>query len=231
MNAILAGTTGAVGRQLIYAWLNHPNSGRLQALVRQPIPLLKEEKLIQTPVNWNKPEEWPMLNPADIAFCCLGTTIQKAKTREAFRRVDYSYVLQFAEKAKIAGASTFVLVSAIGANANSPIFYSQVKGEVEIALEAMEFNSLIIAQPALLITPRSERRLGEQLAQLLAPFTDVLMRGPLQKYHSVPVAWLAKALVGEALKQPIVERVRRINYKDFLVYQGNKSQWSKKGQI
>jgi hypothetical protein len=99
MNAILAGSTGAVGRQLIYSWLNHQETGKLQALVRKVIPLIKEEKLLQVEVDWEAPEFWPSLSKAEIAFCCLGTTIKTAKTKEAFRRVDQEYVLFFARKA------------------------------------------------------------------------------------------------------------------------------------
>ncbi len=229
MNAILAGSTGAVGRQLIYSWLNHQETGKLQALVRKVIPLIKEEKLLQVEVDWEVPEFWPSLSKAEIAFCCLGTTIKTAKTKEAFRRVDQEYVLFFARKALEAGVKTFVLVSAIGASANSTVFYSKVKGEVEKALEDMPFETLIIAQPSLLITPRQERRVGERLAQIVAPFLDFFLIGPLSSYHSVTTTTLSKALVGEALK--VRKGVFRLHYPDFKPYNATKNHFVRKGQI
>lgn len=231
MKAILAGTSGAVGKQILYEWLSQESTGLIQALVRTPLPLIKDRKLKQLLVNWDQPETWPEFEVADCAFCALGTTIKKAKSKEAFRKVDFDYAFTFAEKAKKAGVKTFVLVSAVGANSKSSIFYSKVKGQLELAIEAMGFETLIIAQPGLLITPRKERRIGEQIAQWLSPLLDLFMVGPLSRYHSVSASLLSKSLVKWALSSQEPHGVIRLHFKDFKKFKAGRNLWMKKGHI
>ncbi|HSX70792.1 MAG TPA: oxidoreductase, partial [Pseudomonas sp.] len=130
----------------------------------------------------------------DAAFCCLGTTIKQAGSQEAFRAVDHDLVLAFARRARELGARHFLVVSAMGANAQSSVFYNRVKGEVEEALKAMDWPQLTIARPSLLLGPRREFRLGERLA---AP----LLRWIPGRYRGIEAAVLARAMWRLALEE------------------------------
>src|SRR6202166_519726 len=106
----------------------------------------------------------------ELYFCCLGTTIKAAGSKENFEKVDHAAVVDFAKIAKAHDAKSFTLVSAMGANANSMLFYNRVKGRTEDDVKALGLRSLIIFRPALLVGPRAEYRLGERLAtKTIAP--------------------------------------------------------------
>ena len=117
----------------------------VHALVRKAT-LQAHPKLSEHVIDF---ESLPKLPKTDDAFCCLGTTIRKAGSQAAFRKVDFDYVLNFATAAKAAGAKRFFVVSALGANAKSGVFYNRVKGEMENALMAMNFESLHIFRPVI----------------------------------------------------------------------------------
>jgi uncharacterized protein YbjT (DUF2867 family) len=112
----------------------------------------------------------------DVALCALGTTIARAGSREAFRAVDHDAVLAFARGAHARGARAFVVVTAHGADARSAVFYNRVKGEVEEALRAVGFDSLVIARPSLLLGDRAERRRAEHAAVVVSRALRPLLR-------------------------------------------------------
>jgi uncharacterized protein YbjT (DUF2867 family) len=135
----------------------------------------------------------------DDLFCCLGTTIRKAGSQEAFRRVDLEYPLQAAHLGRAAGARQFILVSALGADPSSRVFYNRVKGEVEAALAGVGYPRLVIFRPSLLLGDRDEVRPGERVAEWIMKPLGPLMRGPLRRYRPVEAAWVARAMVRRAL--------------------------------
>jgi uncharacterized protein YbjT (DUF2867 family) len=130
-----------------------------------------------------------------VAFCALGTTIATAGSKEAFYQVDHDLVLAFAKNAKAAGASTFVLVSSVGAEARSSNFYLKVKGEIEKDLESIGFNSLIILRPSMLMGERKEFRLGELIGKGAMTLFNPLMFGSLSKYKGIQGKTVAKAML------------------------------------
>ena len=137
----------------------------------------------------------------DAAICALGTTIGKAGSQAAFRRVDHDYVLAVAQRARAAGASRFGLVSALGAEVGSRVFYNRVKGEIEVAIEALGFDSLSIVRPSLLLGARDEFRLGERLS---APLGRLLPR----RWRAVPAEAVARALVESVLRgEKLIRRI------------------------
>jgi uncharacterized protein YbjT (DUF2867 family) len=165
---LLAGASGLVGGHLARQ-LAEPGRTLL-------MPLRRTHSRLQAlpgaeAVSWPLPAVLPRL---DMAVCALGTTRAVAGSAAAFRAVDLDAVLAVAQAAKAAGAKRFGLVSALGANPHSMVLYSRVKGEAEQAVEALGFEQLVIAQPSLLLGERAEldqaHRLGEALAQRLAPF-------------------------------------------------------------
>lgn len=131
----------------------------------------------------------------DVAFCALGTTMAKAGSKEGFRHVDHGLVLAFAKAAKAAGAKRFILVSSVGADADSGNFYLQMKGETENELKVMGFSSLIILQPSLLMGDREEFRFGERVGQGVMTAIGPLMFGQLAKYRGIHGLTVAKAML------------------------------------
>jgi uncharacterized protein YbjT (DUF2867 family) len=144
------------------------------SLGRRPLPR-QHPKLTQRTVDFARLES-EALPSAEDAFCCLGTTIKKAGSQEAFRAVDHDAVLAFAKAARKAGARRFLLVSALGANPSSRVFYNRVKGETEEDLKAVGFESLIILRPSLLLGDRAESRPGEHAAIVVSKVLGPLLR-------------------------------------------------------
>jgi uncharacterized protein YbjT (DUF2867 family) len=134
-------------------------------------------------VDFSRLAETP-LPPADLAFCCLGTTIKRAGSQDAFRAVDHDAVVAFATAAKSAGVRHFLVVTALGADARSSVFYNRVKGEVENSLRSLGFDALTIAQPSLLLGDREESRPAEHAAvvvsRALAPVLGWLPSRPIE---------------------------------------------------
>jgi uncharacterized protein YbjT (DUF2867 family) len=137
----------------------------------------------------------PPLPSAEVAVCALGTTIRAAGSKAAFRAVDHDAVLAFARGAQAAGVRRFIVVTAVGADPASGVFYSRVKGEVERDLAALGFDRLDILQPGLILGPRAERRPVEAFFQWLAPVLNPLLVGGLSRYGGVSADIVAAAIV------------------------------------
>jgi uncharacterized protein YbjT (DUF2867 family) len=170
----VAGASGLVGRALSRQLAADPGCTALRLLLRRAVPDL--EGLPKTSVL-----AWPaeVLPPLDTACCALGTTIAVAGSQAAFRAVDHDTVLAFARAAKTAGARRFGVISALGADPQSSVFYNRVKGEMEAAVRALGFATLVIARPSLLAGDRATlgqpSRFGERLALALsAPLRGLL---------------------------------------------------------
>lgn len=173
---LVAGATGLVGRATVAALEQSPEVGRIVTLVRRPLEGTgpKTDSRI---VDFRALGEATELPPADAAICCLGTTIRKAGSRAAFREVDHDYVLAFARASLRAGASHFLVVTAMGSSPGSWSAYNRVKGEVEADLRALGFPALTIARPSLLLGERDEFRLAETLAAPFSRFLPLGLRG------------------------------------------------------
>jgi len=168
--AIVAGATGLVGHALVEELLGAGGVGSVHVLVRTQRPDWRNRNgLTQHEVDYRT--RLPVLPTVDDAYCCLGTTIKVAGSQEAFRAVDHDAALAFARAAQAAGATRFGLVSALGADAKSGIFYNRVKGETERAIAALGFESMVIARPSLLLGDRTAldqpTRRGERIAAAL----------------------------------------------------------------
>jgi len=171
-SALLAGASGLVGRALLARLLESPRYSRVHALLRRAVPALgAHRKLTARVVDF---AALPALPPVDDVFIALGTTIRAAGSRQAFRRVDFDAVLATARAGRAVGAKRLLVVSALGADAASPVFYNRVKGEMQEAVAALGYDSVVIAQPSLLLGDRhalgQPPRAGEEWAQrLLGP--------------------------------------------------------------
>jgi uncharacterized protein YbjT (DUF2867 family) len=188
--ALVAGSTGLIGSQLLELLLNDSAYSKVIALSRKPLSI-SNPKLENMVV---KAEDLKNIGEirADDVFCCLGTTIKQAKTKAAFRKVDFDYPLEMATLMKANGAIQFLLVSALGADKNSRIFYNQVKGEVEEAISEIGIYSYHIFRPSLLIGPRKEHRAGEDAAKVFYKIFGFLIP---TRYKSIESIKVARAMV------------------------------------
>lgn len=173
-----------------------PRHDRVIALTRKPLALT-HEKLTNIVVDFDNLEEEVARENLSVgeAYCALGTTIKKAGSQAAFRLVDFDYETAFARAAQKAGATRFSLVSSVGANAKSSIFYTRVKGETENAIKEMGFSSLHIFQPGVLLGSRGEARPAEKLAIGLTPLLNLGLQGPMQKYRGISAETVAHSMV------------------------------------
>ncbi len=198
---LLAGSTGLVGRALQAQALAWPGLQALHLLLRRPPPAAPADPRMQPRVVDFR--ALPALPAADGALCALGTTIKAAGSQAAFRAVDFDAVLAFARAARGAGVARFGLVSALGADARSGVFYNRVKGEAEAALRALGFEVLVIARPSLLLGDRAALgqppRMGERLGQLLAaPLAPLIPPA----WRPIPADVVARALLRTLAKAP-----------------------------
>lgn len=206
---LTAGSSGLVGKHLLNFLLEDQRVTEVHALTRAGTSLpSSSSKLTLHPVDWENLslESLPRI---DLAFCTLGTTIKKAGSKEAFRRVDHDYVIAFAKLAKNAGARKLLLVSALGADASSSVFYNRVKGQTEADLADLGFESVVILRPSLLLGERAESRPAERLAIIATPILRPLLVGPFANYEPVKAEQVARIMKSAAftstLKLQILE--------------------------
>lgn len=194
MKALVIGATGATGKDLVNQLLQDSEFTRVVVFVRKPLTL-QHPKLSVHVVDFDKQEEWKHLVTGDVAFSCMGTTLKDAGSKEAQRKVDYDYQLNFAKSAKENGVHDFILVSAYGASPKSKIFYSRMKGELEEEIKKLHFNKLTIFSPGMLDRHDSERT-GEVLGGKIIKFANKL--GILEQQKPLPTPVLAKAMINAA---------------------------------
>ena len=196
--ALLAGATGLVGSHLLRLLLADETYQKVTILGRRGLPLTSP-KLQQRLIDFDHLADLDAPKVDDV-FCCLGTTIKKAGSQEAFRKVDLGYVEALARVAARAGAKQFLLVSAIGANAKSRVFYSRVKGETEAAVQAVGFAGTHIFRPSMLLGERAESRILERMGTPLMRAVAFAMVGSLRRYRPIPAETVAAAMVKGAKK-------------------------------
>jgi uncharacterized protein YbjT (DUF2867 family) len=161
--AIVAGASGLVGRELVQKLIRSDQYRLIYILVRKKGGLV-HEKIREMVIDFGKISQLKFDEPVDDVFCTLGTTMKQAGSRENFKKVDYEYVVALAGLGKNLGASKFLVVSAMGANSKSAVFYNKVKGITEEALINIGYNQLVILRPSLLLGKRSEKRFAERLS-------------------------------------------------------------------
>lgn len=192
---LILGATGQVGQQMLHLALCHPEISSVIAPTRRP--LTHHEKLHNPIVDFEKLPATAQWWKADIALCALGTTLRQAKSRAGFYRVDHDYVMTAARLSQNAGTPAFGLVSSLGADLSSRVFYLKVKGETERDISAVGFASLTIARPSLLIGgPRSTGRPLEAIGLFLGKHLSSLFP---QRYQAVTTFQVADALLKAGL--------------------------------
>ncbi len=193
-SALLAGATGLVGGYVLRRLLANSRYSRVEILVRRESPI-RDPKLTQRIVDFARLDAGVLGIAPDEVFCCLGTTIRKAGSEAAFRRVDYDYPLALARLAKAVGAGKFLMVSALGADPKSAVFYNRVKGEVEQAIAAIGLPAAYFFRPSLLLGPRAENRPREKIGIAVGKLIGPLLIGGLRKYRPIHAGAVAAAMV------------------------------------
>jgi uncharacterized protein YbjT (DUF2867 family) len=196
--ALVLGASGLIGSILTRMLLDTEAYSRVTILVRRPIDLT-HPKLTQEVINFEQPDAGKV--KGDDVFCCLGTTIKVAGSKEAFYKVDATYPYELAKLARTNGASQFLLVTAMGADAKAFIFYNRVKGEVEEKIATLNYDSYSVFRPSLLLGDRKEVRPAEKMAQSFSGILSALMVGPLKKYKPVEARKVAAAMQKVALRR------------------------------
>lgn len=197
--ALIIGASGLVGGELLQQLLSDQHFEQVIAFVRNELPI-QHNKLIQHEIDFDNLESYSKLIKGDVVFCCLGTTIKKAKTQEAFKKVDYEYPLSFANIAKKNGITKFIVISSLGASSKSSNFYLNVKGSLEKDLKKLKFESLVAVRPSMLLGNRKEFRRGELIAKFLVSITGFLMIGKLKRHKGIEAKTVAKAMMILSLK-------------------------------
>ena len=210
--AIVLGASGLIGSQLVYLLLKNETFSQVTLFVRKELSF-SDNKLKQITIEFNDLESYNSEFDGSVIFLCLGTTRKKTPNLEDYRAIDYGITLRAAKLAKSAGIEEVHLISAIGANSKSIIFYSKLKGEIEEDLIKIGFESTYIYQPSMLIGARDESRPTELIFQKLMPFIDLFMIGKLKKYRSVSKEKLAQAILN--YQSNTKKGIHLINYKNF----------------
>lgn len=191
--AVLAGASGLVGQFLLDELLHSDEYEKVICLVRTKLPL-RNDKLSQVITDFSDIKKYEFWTEVNSVFCCIGTTIKKAKSKENFRKVDIDIPKKLMEAALIAD-SDFHLISSIGANANSNNFYLKTKGEVEDYLKHSGIKCGHIYRPSGLLGNRKESRLGEKIGLGFLKLVSVFLIGSLKKYRGISAAHLAKKMM------------------------------------
>jgi uncharacterized protein YbjT (DUF2867 family) len=202
--AIIIGATGLIGKELVKQILADNSFERVKVFVRRKIELT-DPKLEQCIIDFDHVEKIADKISGDVVFCAIGTTIKTAGSQKEFAKVDYTYVLNFADAAKRNLVPRFVVVSSMGVKESGGNFYLTVKRDMENALKRVKFPSLIIVRPSMLLGNRKEFRPAETIGKILMKALGFLFIGKLKKYKAIEARKVARAMI--ALSKTEVEGI------------------------
>lgn len=196
LTANVIGATGLVGKQLVSQLLENEHFGKVLIFVRRDSGL-SHPKLEQLIVDFADEKTWAKKLTGDVLFSALGTTLKQAGSKAKQYEVDFTFNLNFAQKAKASGIENYVLVSSIGANSKSALFYTRIKGELDDTVANLGFENLTILRPSYLSGERDEKRWMEELSLPVVGFVTKLI---LKKYRPISGETVAKAMINGVLK-------------------------------
>ena len=194
MNALVVGGTGLVGRHLVKVLLDSDAFSLVTVVVRKKY-FKKHPKLKEILLNFNDKKSLEGLEAPDHLFCCIGTTIKKAGSQKKFKDVDFGIPLLFGNWSERNNVRSFSIVTSMGADRGSKIFYNRVKGEVENKIKKMSIPKINIFRPSLILGNRDESRPGEKLAQVVFKIINPLFFGPVKKYKAIEAKKIAVGMV------------------------------------
>ncbi len=194
--AIVIGATGLVGSELVKQLLKHETMEKVKVFTRRPTGI-KHPLLDEHVISFDYPDEWQGKVTGDVLYSTLGTTLKQAGSKEAQYKVDYSYQYDFAQIASANKVPAYVLVSSMGANPGSSLFYPRMKGELDQAVQALPFKSCVIMRPSILVGERENKRVAETMAHQVM---KVVTRFVLKKYKPITGAEVARAMIVASLE-------------------------------
>lgn len=199
--ALLLGASGLTGNFLMNKLLNDDFYSHLTIIVRKPLEI-KHEKLNQVISDYSDIDALTDNFKVDAVFCCLGTTIKKAGSQQAFKKVDLEIPIKCAALAKQGGCKGFYLQSSLGADSGSKNFYLKVKGECEEKIKTLEFNSFATFRPSMLLGPRNEFRFGEMIGKIFMQLFFFLFIGKLKRYKAIKAERVAEFMLQYSKPNP-----------------------------
>ena len=192
--AIILGASGATGSELLQLLLADARYSTVKLFNRSPIGIANP-KIQEHIINLLELDKYADQFTADEVFCCIGTTKAKTPDKDAYYKIDFGIPATAAKLAKANGISTFIVVSAVGANSKSGIFYNKTKGQMEEAVMAQNISRTHILEPSLIVAQRKDNRILEKLFINLWKVVDPLLYGSAGKYKSVTAHNIAKAML------------------------------------
>ncbi len=192
--AVIAGATGLIGQELIKLLSKDNRYDKILALTRKA-KASDLPKLEYVVVDFDHLPIYQEEINGDDAFCALGTTRQKAGSKEAFYKVDYTYIWEFGKIMAKNDTQSFTLVSSMGADKDSFFYYNEVKGKIEDAISQLDFEKITIVRPSLLLGDRTEERFGEGIAQTFSKLFSPIIPA---KYEGIEASQVAKAMIKAA---------------------------------
>ncbi|TRX22015.1 NAD-dependent epimerase/dehydratase family protein [Flavobacterium franklandianum] len=211
--ALIIGSTGLIGSHLLELLLESTEYGKVITFVKRDSGF-QNPKLEQHIIDFDKPETYKELVFGDDFFCTIGTTIKNAGSQDAFRKVDFGYPKEFSTIAMQNKVKQFLIISSLGADANSGNFYLKTKGEIQDFLKNCTFESVTVLQPSLLLGNRKEFRLGEKIGAFFMKLFSFVFTGKIKKYKPIQSESVAKAMFTIAQK----------NYKGFHIIESDEIQ-------
>jgi len=197
---LLAGGTGLVGSHLLKLLVESQAFDGVTVLQRKDGDI-QNKNVSAITVDYNHLSDFREQLQADIIFCCLGTTMKKAGSKDQFYKVDFTYPFELAKLSSKSGSQQFNIITASGANSASYFYYNRVKGEIEDALRKIEFKNLNIFRPSLLLGQRNDQRIGEQVGAVLAKLINPLLLGGMKKYRAIHAETVANAMLKISLEK------------------------------
>ena len=190
---LLLGASGLVGGECLKLLIHEGPYEKIIVLTRSPLTTdIQDSRIDHHIIDFDRLGEYRHLMKADHVICALGTTIKKARTKENFHKVDFTYSYEIARMASEQGAEHNLLVSSMGADPGSSIFYNRVKGELEQAVQKLPYRSVSIFRPSLILGQRHERRLSEQASKKIA---EIFSFAIPEKYKPVQAVDIARAIL------------------------------------
>lgn len=204
--AIILGATGLTGSFLLKMILHDQSYEKVKVFTRSPLSLT-HEKLEEISCDLLNLDEVKDQFQGDVAFCCIGTTAKKTPDKDANRKIDFGIPVKASDLCKENEIPLYIVISAIGANAGSSIFYNKTKGEMEQEVLAKNIKHTYILRPSIIQGPRKELRIGEKMGIIFMKVIQIFLIGPLRKYRGIQAEHIAKAMAKVAkngFENPII---------------------------
>ena len=193
-SAIILGATGLTGRYVLDELLNNSEYNKIIVFSRRPLEI-KNEKLDVIECDLLNLEEQKEYFRADEVYVCIGTTNNKTPNKKLYRDIDFGIPVTAAQLCRENRIDNIAVISSLGANSKSSVFYTKTKGEMEESVIEMEIPNTYLLRPAMIMGPRKDRRVGETLGKMIIFIINPLLKGALKKYKGIHAETIAKAMV------------------------------------